>query len=274
MHEIASFKLPKVRETARTSSCSTYYLISGLKNIQELHLWCQPEVPPGIVNQGLDPTFFWQAGNLSVDSLSLSLGPGNGSKNLRQQISGLYDKNVTAENILPTNGATGANSLVFQTLLSPEDHIIAMYPSYTQLLSIPKAAVGGNISYSSLNLNNQAQGDLEQLKDMVKPTTKMIVLNNPNNPLGTVLSLEMLYGIMVLACEYGLTILVDEIFRLLFHNYRIPPSFVELSENNNNIVVTSSMSKVWGTFWYTCRLDGYSLGSSSAYFRRMIKTGP
>lgn len=183
--------------------------------------------------------------NLSVESLKLTLGPGNGSHNLRQAISGLYN-GVTADNIIATTGATGANSLIFQSLLKPGDHVIAMYPSYTQLLSIPKATVGENVSYWSLDLNNQAQGDLQQLKDMIKPTTKMIVLNNPNNPLGTTLSLEMQHAIVTLAREHGLILLVDEIFRPLFHDSTTPPSFVELSEETDSVIVTSSMSKVWG----------------------------
>lgn len=169
-----------------------------------------------------------------------------GSENLRQKIAGLYNEKVTADHILATNGATGANSLVFQSLLKPGDHVIAMYPSYTQLLSIPKATVGEEISYWSLDLNNQAQGDLQQLKDMIKPTTKMIVLNNPNNPLGTILSLEMQREIVALVRKHGLILLVDEIFRPLFHDSTNPPSFIELSEENDNIIVTSSLSKAWG----------------------------
>jgi aspartate/methionine/tyrosine aminotransferase len=184
--------------------------------------------------------------NLSVDSLKLSLGPPNGSEHLRQQIAGLYNEKITADNILATNGTTGANSLVFQSLLKPGDHVIAMYPSYTQLLSIPKATVGEDISYWSLDLNNQAQGNLQQLKDMIKTTTKMIVLNNPNNPLGTILSLEMQHEIVALVREYGLILVVDEIFRPLFHDSTNPPSFVELSEDNDKIIVTSSLSKAWG----------------------------
>ncbi|KAJ5316765.1 hypothetical protein PENANT_c016G08195 [Penicillium antarcticum] len=186
------------------------------------------------------------ANNLSVESMKLTLGPGNGSENLRQQIAGLYDEKITAEHILATNGASGANSLLFQSLLGPDDHVIAMYPSYTPLLAIPKAKVGENISYWSLDMNNQGQGDLQQLKDMIKPTTKMIVLNNPNNPLGTILSLEMQHAIVALVREHGLILVVDEIFRPLFHDSTNPPSFVELSDEDDKIIVTSSVSKSWG----------------------------
>ncbi|KAJ5776481.1 uncharacterized protein N7511_001492 [Penicillium nucicola] len=186
------------------------------------------------------------ASNLSVESMKLTLGPSNGSENLRRQIAGLYDDQVAAKHIIATNGASGANALIFQSLLGPEDHVIAMYPSYTPLLAIPKAKVGENISYWSLDVKNQGQGDLQQLKDMIKPATKMIVLNNPNNPLGTILNVETQHAIVALAREHGLIIVVDEIFRPLFHTSTSPPSFVELSDENDKIIVTSSVSKSWG----------------------------
>ncbi|KAJ5314488.1 uncharacterized protein N7443_001372 [Penicillium atrosanguineum] len=232
MHNIDSFELPKwIDRHALDASL----VLAG------------SATPPLSIQDLIELSSDKQAtsSNLSVDSLKLTLGPGNGSHNLRQEISGLYN-GVTADNILATNGTTGANSLVFQTLLKPDDHVIAMYPSYTQLLSIPKATVGENISYWSLDLDNQAQADLQQLKGMIKPTTKMIVLNNPNNPLGTTLSLEMQHEIVALAREHGLILLVDEIFRPLFHDSTKPPSFVELSEETDSVIVTSSMSKVWG----------------------------
>ncbi|KAJ6120886.1 hypothetical protein N7523_005166 [Penicillium sp. IBT 18751x] len=232
MHHIESFELPKwISKHSQDASLVLAGSASPALSIQDL------------VELSSDKQT--TSRNLSVESLKLTLGPGNGSLSLRREISRLYN-GVTAENILATNGATGANSLVFQSLLKPGDHVIAMYPSYTQLLSIPKATVGENISYWALDLNNQAQGDLQQLKDMIKPTTKMIVLNNPNNPLGTTLSLEMQHAIVALAREQGLILLVDEIFRPLFHDSTNPPSFVELSEESDSVIVTSSMSKVWG----------------------------
>ncbi|KAJ5176602.1 uncharacterized protein N7482_002479 [Penicillium canariense] len=184
--------------------------------------------------------------NLSFGSLKLSLGSPRGGEPLRKQIAELYNELITADHIFPAHGTSGANSLVFQSLLSPGDHVIAMYPSYTQLISLPKSS-GVDVSYWTLDLQNRAQANIQQLKDLIRPTTKMIVLNNPNNPLGTILAREMQTEIVALARSHGLTILVDEIFRPLFHDgTEAPPSFVELSSDYENIIVTSSMSKAWG----------------------------
>jgi aspartate/methionine/tyrosine aminotransferase len=74
----------------------------------------------------------------------------------------------------------------------------------------------------------------------------MIVLNNPNNPLGTILSLQAQQDVVALAREKDMVLLVDEIFRPLFHGDIHPPSFAELAGPDDKIVITSSLSKSWG----------------------------
>ncbi|KAJ5682462.1 hypothetical protein N7462_005627 [Penicillium macrosclerotiorum] len=185
------------------------------------------------------------ASNLSLQTLKLTLSPFDGSEALREKIATLYNAGITAEHILPAQGTTGANTLVFQSLLSPSDHVIAMYPSYQQLLSLPTATAGVEASHWILDLDSPAHTSIQALKALIRPTTKMIILNNPNNPLGTVLSRTAQAEIVALAAAHNLTLLVDEIFRPLFHDSdETPLSFVELPYQN--IIVTSSMSKAWG----------------------------
>lgn len=186
------------------------------------------------------------ASNLAIDSLKLSLADFHGSQVLREHIAELYNDNVTADNVLITNGTTGANSLVFQSLLRPNDHVIAMYPAYMQLLSIPQATTGVEVSYWSLDFQNQVKASIEELKKLIKPNTRMIILNNPNNPLGSVLDEDSQREIVALARAHNITVFTDEIFRPLFHGIKSPPSFVELGTSNDRVVVTGSMSKAWG----------------------------
>lgn len=121
-----------------------------------------------------------------------------------------------------------------------------MYPVYMQLISLPKSVPGVDVSYWKLDLENQAHANVTQLKALIKPNTKMIILNNPNNPLGTILPLETQHAIVDLARDHGVYLLADEIFRPLFHdNAHISPSFLDLS-TYDGVIVTSSMSKAWG----------------------------
>lgn len=177
------------------------------------------------------------------------MGPFKGSEPLRKQIATLYNESITADHIFPTHGTTGANALIFQNLLSAGDNVIAMYPCYTQLISLPKSVPGVEVSYWKLDLQNHAEANIQHLKDLIKPNTKMLILNNPNNPLGTILPVNTQQEIVDLARAHGVYLLVDEIFRPLFHDQthssQIPPSFLEVS-SYENIIVTSSMSKSWG----------------------------
>jgi aspartate/methionine/tyrosine aminotransferase len=81
--------------------------------------------------------------NLSIDSLPL-----------RKQIAGLYSEVITVDQAMVTNGTTGANSLVMNSFLRRGDHVIPIYPSYTQLTpsSYPFPELLQVLSYPSGNL--------------------------------------------------------------------------------------------------------------------------
>ena len=185
---------------------------------------------------------------LSVDSLKLSGRPHHGGEALREQVASLHSGTVTKEQVILAHGTTGANALVLQSLLRPGDHVISLYPSYPQLLSMPRAITGIEVSLWMLDLSRQAEADVQGLEDLIRPETKMIALTNPNNPLGISLPLQAQREIVALARSRGLILLVDEIFRPLFHGDQssVTPSFVELSESNDRIICTGSLSKAWG----------------------------
>lgn len=143
-------------------------------------------------------------------------------------------------------GTTGANSTVFQTLLSSRDHVIALFPTYGQLSGQPKG-FPCEVSSWDLDINDGWKLHIDQLKALIKSNTKMIVLNNPNNPTGTYLDADMQKQILDVASKHDIIVMVDEIFRPLYHEgsgAEIPPSFVE--HDYTRVVVTGSMSKAYG----------------------------
>lgn len=109
-----------------------------------------------------------------------------GSPEFKQEVAKLYTK-VPAENILATNGATGANHLVLYGLIEPGDHVIAEYPSYQQLYDIPRS-LGAEIEFWQIYESENWYPRLDELRQMIRPNTKMICLNNANNPTGTTLN--------------------------------------------------------------------------------------
>ena len=141
----------------------------------------------------------------------LTYGDIEGAPAFRQGICSLY-KTVKPENIVTTHGAAGANHHVFCSLVSPGDLVISVLPTYQQLYSIP-ASIGADVAIMHLKQENDYLPDLNELKSLVTPETKMICINNPNNPTGALMSKELLGSIVEIARGVGAYILCDEIGR-------------------------------------------------------------
>ena len=115
----------------------------------------------------------------SVLSKALDYGPMKGSEHLRSRISQGYltgsSSNLSIENIITTPGASLANFLVIFALLGPGDHVIVQYPTYQQLYSLPKS-LGIDVSLWETRKDEEWNLDLERLKSLIRPTTKMIII--------------------------------------------------------------------------------------------------
>lgn len=93
-----------------------------------------------------------------------------------------------------------------------------------------------------LKKENNYLPDLAELRHLVTPDTKMICLNNPNNPTGALMSEDLLKEIVAIAREVGAWVLCDEVYRHLTQTDTWSPSIVDLYEKG---ISTSSMSKVF-----------------------------
>ncbi|KAK5745360.1 hypothetical protein LTR17_001521 [Elasticomyces elasticus] len=174
-----------------------------------------------------------------------------GSTPLRNNLSRLYSSKVGTplppDNVLITPGAIAANFLVFYALLKPSDHVICHYPTYQQLYSVP-ASLGAEVDLWKSKPDNKWLPDFDELKAMVKDNTKMIILNNPQNPTGQVLPKSLLQQIVDLAASKDILVFSDEVYRPLFHGITpmdkdFPPSI--LSMGYKNTITTGSLSKAY-----------------------------
>src|SRR5206468_1117333 len=77
----------------------------------------------------------------------------------------------------------------FDVLLGSADHVVAVYPAYQQLYSVPRA-IGCDVSLWKLRREDGFRYDVDDLERLVTPRTKLIVLNTPHNPTGAMLSEE------------------------------------------------------------------------------------
>lgn len=196
--------------------------------------------------------------NLSAETLGYGFIKGN--PELKNGISKLY-KHITSEDIIPTIGAAGANHLLFYSLVEPNDRVISVLPTYQQLYSIPES-FGAEVKTLPLKPENGFLPDLKELKSLVSENTKLICINNPNNPTGAVIGEEMLKKIVEIAKEADAYILSDEVYRGLNPQNEPLCSIADLYEKGISVC---SMSKVFS-------LAGLRLGWIASQSQEVIET--
>ncbi len=170
----------------------------------------------------------------------LTYGHITGSPELRAAVAALYGERVGPDEVLITNGAIGANFLVLFALTEPGSSVVCVKPTYQQLLSVPEA-LGAEVRPLPLLAENAYLPDVDQLRALADDSTRLIVLNNPNNPTGALMDRDLLLAVIDIARELGAWVVCDEVYRMLEH---VPgttaPSITDLYEKG---VSTGSMSK-------------------------------
>ena len=185
---------------------------------------------------GVDGNHFWE----EFSRKRLTYGEIEGNPQFLDGVCSLY-KTIRPENIVPTHGASGANHHIFYSIINPGDHIISVTPTYQQLYSIPES-FKANVEVMHLEQNNGFLPNLDELRKLATPETKMICINNPNNPTGALISNEMLREIVEIAKSVDAYVLCDEVYRHLAQEDIWCESVADIYEKGISV---SSMSKVF-----------------------------
>ena len=131
---------------------------------------------------------------------------------LREEISRLYS-GITAENILVTVPEEGI-FLLMHALLSPGDHIVCTFPGYQSLYEVARS-IGCEVSIWKPDETHGWCFDPGQLEKKIRPNTKMVVVNFPHNPTGSVPSRNDFEKIVDIVRRHGTYLLSDEMYRFL-----------------------------------------------------------
>lgn len=174
-------------------------------------------------------------------TMKMTYGEIEGSMRLRRAICALYDKQKP-ENVIVTHGTIGANMLVHKTLVSAGDRVVAIVPTYQQHYSIP-ASIGADVHTLQLREDNGFLPDLDALRALVVPGTKLIAINNPNNPTGALMDADMLTEIAAIAREVGAWVLCDEVYRGM--DQVGSGTTVSIADVYEKGISTASMSKAY-----------------------------
>jgi aspartate/methionine/tyrosine aminotransferase len=176
----------------------------------------------------------------------LSYPESEGSQLFRERIAQFY-LDCKPENITVTNGGSEANYATLWTLLEPSRRLACMIPNYMQGWGLGRAYADG---VDAFRLVKQKDGgpyrwalDVESLKHAVTPKTNVILVTNPNNPTGAVLTAAEMDAVVDVARKAGAWLVVDEVYRGAEVQGGTTPSFWGRYEK---VVITSCLSKAFG----------------------------
>ncbi|KIV78368.1 hypothetical protein PV11_10091 [Exophiala sideris] len=174
----------------------------------------------------------------------------SGDRAFRRNLASLYSARsvgVSEDNILITNGADASNYAMFSALLAPGDHVICQHPVNELLYKVPQS-LGAEVTLWTTEPTKRWQVNTEELKEMIKDNTKMIVIQSPCDPTGAIVSKATLEALVEIAQEKDIIILADESYRPLFHSISpsdedFPPSTINMGYMR--VVVTGTTSKAY-----------------------------
>ena len=157
---------------------------------------------------------------------------------------------VGAERIAITSGGVNALIVAMQTLIDAGDDVVAVTPVWPNLTAQP-LILGARLRCVPLKPDAQGawQLDVPALLAAITPQTKLLVVNSPNNPTGWTLTSDQQAAILAHCRQTGTWILSDEVYERLFYRddtaNRAAPSFLDVAEPEDRLVVVQSFSKAF-----------------------------
>ncbi len=156
------------------------------------------------------------------------------------------------ERIAVTSSGVNALMLANQALVGAGDEVVAVVPVWPNLTAQP-AILGARVRRVSLRpVRGAWQLDLDELLQAVTPTTRMLVLNAPNNPTGWTLTRDEQLAILAHCRRTGTWVLADEVYERLYYGpgasgnttaVQAAPSFLDLATPEDRLIVVHSFSK-------------------------------
>lgn len=184
-----------------------------------------------------DPTVFgnFRIHSTTEDSLIQNLksgkfngyGPSVGHLSAREAIAAVHSDPekapLTAEDVVLTSGGSGAISLCIQSCADEGDNILVPTPGFPLYTTIAQTYGIESRSYNLLP-EQSWEADLEHLEQLVDERTRLLILNNPANPTGSVYSKKHLLQLLDFAERHRLIVLTDEIYgKMVFQGHTFHP---------------------------------------------------
>jgi aspartate/methionine/tyrosine aminotransferase len=183
------------------------------------------------------------AGASAVPLLEVRLGysQSNGTDLLRQRIAALYP-GASPDQVLVTTGSAEANFVACWRLLEPGDKVAIMLPNYLQTWGQAQN-LGAQVRGFHLHASHGWEPFAEEIRGAIAPGTKLVVVTNPHNPTGHILSDQARRLILDRTREVGAWLLADEVYTGAERDGKTTPSFWG---SYDKLICVHGLSKAYG----------------------------
>ncbi|MFB7240696.1 pyridoxal phosphate-dependent aminotransferase [Streptomyces sp. NPDC056269] len=181
--------------------------------------------------------------------------------------------------VLVTAGATEAIAAALLALVAPGDEVIALEPYYDSYAACVAMAGGTRVPVTLRPHDGAYVLDLDELRAAVTDRTRLILLNTPHNPTGTVLTRAELTAVAELAIERDLLVVTDEVYEHLVFDDAEHLPIASLPGMRERTVTIGSAGKTfsftgWKVGWVTASPELTSAVRSAKQFLTYVSSGP
>jgi aspartate/methionine/tyrosine aminotransferase len=200
------------------------------------------------------PRFIQDAATQAMRDGHMRYTAKRGVPELRQALAdymgGLYGRPVDLERIQVTASGMSAIMVALQCLIAPGRSVVSVTPVWPNANAAVRI-LGGSVREVPLDATPAGERplDLDRLFAAIDDTTVMLFVNSPGNPTGWVLDPAPMRAILEHCRARGIWIMADEVYgRITFEgaaDAKVAPSFLELAEPDDRLIVINSFSKTW-----------------------------
>ena len=194
-----------------------------------------------------------QAAKKAIDDGYTHYGPSAGQMELRQTIanhqSSRQGYDISPENVIVTPGAKPIMFYTVMALINPGDEAIYPNPGFPIYESMINYA-GGVAKPMRLNEETNFNVDIKELESLISDRTRLIIVNSPNNPCGSVIPNDDLKRISDVADAHDLIVLSDEIYKDMYYDRVEHCSITKFGQTKTRTVILDGFSKSYAmTGW-------------------------
>src|SRR5581483_841314 len=173
-------------------------------------------------------------------------GPnGDGYRPLVEAIAKHYD--VDPDCVVTAQGTSMANFLAMATVIERGDEVLIEEPAYEPFLSAAEYLGAGSRRFRR-RFEDAGQFEVDEVRRLVSPRTKLIVISNPHNPTGVLTDQKTIARVGEIAAQAGALVLMDEVYRDILFEDAMPVSL----HLGDQFIVTSSLTKSYGLSGLRC----------------------